>query len=266
VREETTIFQQRYGPWAVVAGASEGLGAAFADDLAARGLHLVLIARRSDVLDALADRLRTRHGIDVITVAMDLADGGFAEFLAAQAQQHEIGVAVYNAAYSFVGPLLASPLDDALRVTDVNVRGPLRFVHALAPAMVERRRGAIIIMSSLAGFTGSPGLATYAASKSFLTTLAEGLWAELRPHGIDVLASCAGAISTPNYRALRRDKKDAPGTLRAEAVVAKTLAAIGNGPTVVPGSVNRAASVFLRRVAPRKLAIKIMGTSIEAGA
>ncbi len=218
------------------------------------------------MLDELAQKLRSRHSVEVITLTMDLSDGTFADVLSEQATQREIGVAVYNAAFSFVGPLLDHPLDDALRVTDVNVRGPLRFIHALAPTMIERRRGAIVIMSSIAGFTGSPGLATYAASKAFLTTLAEGLWAELKPSGVDVIASCAGAISTPNYRALRQDKRDAPGTLPAEVVVAKTLAAIGKGPTVVPGVVNQAASLFLRRVSPRKVAIKIMGTSIEAGA
>ncbi len=218
------------------------------------------------MLGELAARLIDRHHIDVRSIALDLADPHFPQILSAQIKDLEVGVAVYNAAYSFVGPLLDHALDDALRVADVNVRGPLAFIHTLAPAMVERRRGAVIIMSSLAGFTGSPGLASYAASKAFLTTLSEGLWAELKPHGVDVLASCAGAISTPNYQRLRSSKKDAPGTLDPASVVSATLAALGSGPTVVPGAVNKAASFFLRRVAPRRLAIKIMGSSVEAGA
>jgi uncharacterized protein len=253
-------FQQRYGQWAVVAGASEGLGEAFAENLAERGLHLVLL------MQALAERLRATYNVEVVIVPCDLADLTFTNELVAATKDLDVGVIIYNAAYSFIGPLLDHPVEDAIRLTDVNVRGPVCFIRALAPAMVERKRGAIVIMSSLAGFTGSPKLAAYSASKAFLTTLAEGLWAELRPSGIDVMASCAGAISTPNYRSVRDGKKDAPGTLDASTVAKQTLDALGKGPMFVPGTINKFAYVLLRRILPRKAAIKIMAKSIEEGA
>jgi uncharacterized protein len=259
-------FQERYGQWAVVAGASEGLGEAFAENLAERGLHLILLARRADTLAELARRLPTKFNVEVVILPCDLADLSFMNVVGEATKTRDVGVIIYNAAYSFVGPLLDHPVEDAIRVTDVNVRGPVCFIRALAPAMVERKRGAIVIMSSLAGFTGSPKLATYSASKAFLTTLAEGLWSELGPSGIDVIASCAGAISTPNYQRLRIGKKDAPGTMDAPTVAKQTLDALGKGPMFVPGTVNKIAYVLLRRIVPRKVAIKIMAKSIEEGA
>ena len=253
-------FPERYGRWAVVAGASEGLGAAFAEALAARGHGLVLLARRGDVLGALAVDIAARHRVEVRPVACDLADPSFVDALAGATSDVEVGVAVYNAAYSFVAPLLERPLEEALRVVDVNIRGPLRFAHLLVPPMISRRRGALVFMSSLAGFQGSPKLAAYAASKAFLSILGESLWAELAPHGVDVVASCAGAIRTPGYaKALQ---KEAPGTLDASAVVDATLGAIGHGPVVVPGAVNKLATFYLRRIATRRGAIGIMGKSV----
>lgn len=253
----------RYGRWAIVAGASEGLGAAFARELAARGHDVVLIARRAAALAELAQSLRDDHGVEVVTLAVDLGTDAFGDALAHVCEGRDVGVAVYNAAFSFVAPLLERPLADALKTVDVNVRAPLRFVHAIAPGMVERKRGAIVLMSSLAGFTGTPKLQTYAATKAFLTTLAEGLWAELAPHGVSVLASCAGAIRTPNYERMRDGAPEAPGTLDAEDVVRTTLAALGDGPTVIPGALNKVATFFLRRLAPRRSAIAIMAKSVE---
>jgi uncharacterized protein len=249
-------FAERYGRWALVAGASEGLGAAFAEALATRGLDLVLIARRADVLEALAARLRAAHGVEIRTLALDLADGAWLDTVRALAGELELGLGVYNAAYSPVGPLLERSLDDAERAVDVNVRGPLRFAHALAPAMIARERGGLVFMSSLAGFQGSPRIAAYASSKAFITVLAESLWAELRPHGVAALVSCAGAIRTPGY--LATAKGDAPGTLDPAQVVEKTLGALGKGPVVVPGGINKLARFVLGRVLTRRAAIGVM--------
>jgi hypothetical protein len=259
--ERHAAFVQRYGRWAVVAGASEGLGAAFAGALAARGVSLVLLARRAELLEELATKLRAEHGVEVRPVACDLADATFAERLAQLIRDLEVGVAVYNAAYSFVAPLLERPLSDALRVVDVNVRGPLVLLHTLVPAMIARGRGAVVLMSSLAGFQGSPRLAAYAASKAFNTVLGESLWAELAPKGVEVVASCAGAIRTPGYA--KTLKKEAPGTLDASEVVEQTLAALGRGPVVIPGATNKLASQLLRRLLSRRAAIGIMGRSVS---
>jgi short-subunit dehydrogenase len=255
-------FRERYGPVAVVAGASEGLGAAFADSIAARGVDLVLLARRGDVLRDLAAQIGAARGVEVTPVACDLAEGGFVDAMRAAIGAREIGLGVYNAAYTFTAPLLDRPLEDALRVVDVNVRGPLHFVHALAPAMCARGRGGVVLMASLAGLQGSPRLAAYAASKAFNIVLGESLWAELRPRGVDVLVSCAGAVRTPGYQ--KTAKGDAPGTLDPRDVAERTLAALGRGPTVIPGALNRFASIVLGRMLPRRSAIAIMGKNTKA--
>jgi short-subunit dehydrogenase len=256
---ERDDFRTRYGAWAAVAGASEGLGAAFTEALAARGLSLLLLARRAELLAARAGEIRERHGVEIRCLPLDLADPGLADVLAAATRELEVGVAVYNAAFSPIGEFLSRPLDDLLRVADVNVRGPIAFVRALAPGMVRRRRGAIVLMSSLAGVQGAPRIATYAASKAFAAILAEGLFAELRPHGIDVVATLAGAIRTPSYAASAR--RDAPGTLDPARVAEASLEALGRGPRVVPGLVNRIASIVTGRLLPRRAAIRLMAAN-----
>jgi short-subunit dehydrogenase len=250
---------ETYGSWAVVAGASEGLGAAFAQALARRGHNLILIARRAEVLEAEADRLR-KTGVEVRTLSLDLGNPDFVAKLLAELEGRELGVAVFNAAYSYMAPFLSRPVSEPLKVAAVNVQGPLLFAHALLPQMVERKRGALILMSSLSGFQGSPFLAAYSASKAFNTTLAEALWGEMEEHGVHVLASAAGAIRTPGYAATLA--KEAPGTMDPDAVAEETLRALGKGPLVVPGTFNKFASVILRRLLPRSLVVRIMRNSI----
>lgn len=259
VRRAAEDFVTRYGSWAAVAGASEGLGAAFADALAARGMNLLLLARRAGALGEVAGRIGSERGVEVRPLAMDVADPGVASALADAARDLEIGVLVYNAAFAPIGNFLDVPREELLQAVDVNVRGPIVFTRTLAPAMRERRRGAVVLMASLSGLQGSPRIATYAATKAFNLILAEGLWGELREHGIDVLASCAGAIRTPRYA--QSSARDAPGTLDAADVAEQTLAALGRGPRVVPGGVSRIASFLAGRLLPRRAAIRIMAAN-----
>lgn len=258
----TAAFATRFGAWGLVAGASEGLGAAFADALAARGLDLVLVARRIEPLEALAADLRARRGVQVRVVAIDLGAAAAIAELGRATAMLEIGVAIYNAAAAPNGPLLGTDPEALQRVVDVNVRGPLAFVRTFGPPMLARRRGALVLMSSIAGMQGTPRVAAYAASKAFITTLAEGLWHELREGGVDVLASCAGAIRTPGYAAA--GGRAVPGLLDASDVAEITLRAVGRGPRVVPGLVNRVAAWVLARLLPRRWAIAIMASSTRS--
>ena len=148
------------------------------------------------------------------------------------------------------------PLEDKLRAVDVNCRGQIAFAHALAPAMARRGKGGLVLMSSLAGLQGTASLATYSASKSFGRTLAEALWQELGASGVDVVASCAGAILTPNFQ--QASRRSAPGTLPPSEVAEQTLRALGHGPTVVPGRVNQLAAFVMGRLLPRRAAVRIM--------
>jgi uncharacterized protein len=252
-------FRERYGPWALVAGASSGLGEAFAESLASRGLHVVLVARRAALLAEVAEGLRARHGVEVRCVELDLAAPELWAQLSPHIMDIEVGCFVYNAALSLIGPFLSQPIEEKLRVLDVNCRGPLVLADGLGRAMAERGRGGIVLMTSLAGSQGSPLVATYAATKAFNLVLAEGLWEELGRRGVDVLGCRAGAIRTPAYVATR--PKHDPPLMEARAVAQSALRALGRKPSNVPGFVNRLGAFVMNRLLPRRAAIRLIARS-----
>ena len=249
-------FKDTYGPYALVAGGSYGLGAAFAEALARRGLNVVLLARQEDRLTATATRLKETYGVDVVAFAADVADYESVKERLGDLKV-AIGLLVYDAAYAPIGLFEDVSEHQLVRATEVNVRAPLLLAKLVSGPMIERGRGGIVLMSSLAGSQGSPNIAAYAATKSFNAILAEGLWKELKPHGVDVLACMAGAILTPGYQEAE-SAKPAPGTLEAKDVAEQTLNALGKGPIVVPGAVNKLARFVLMRLLSRRAAIAIM--------
>jgi short-subunit dehydrogenase len=251
-------FVDDYGPWALVAGASEGLGAEFAEQLAGRGLNLVLVARRAGLLNSLVQSLSTRYAVEVRQLALDLAQPEAAESIVQATRDIELGLLVYNAAYSAIGSFFQRSLDDRLLELATNCRTPLVLVHALGQRMLARGRGGILLMSSLSAQQGSPYIANYAATKAYNWILAEGLWDELRSQGVDVLVCCAGAISTPNYEASAPSRLTGSATT-PQAVVTSALAGLGKGPEVVPGLGYRLSAIAMQRLLPRKFAVRIMG-------
>lgn len=249
-------FKEKYGPWALVAGASEGLGAAYAEELAKRGLNLILIARRLEKLELLANKLSEEYSVEINCYSLDLSDYKETKSVISKADLN-IGLLVYNAAYSPISYFEDISEEDLSKIVDVNIKTPLLLTKLLSAKMIKEGRGGIVLMSSLAGTQGSPKIATYAASKAFNMILSEGLWHELKKYGIDVLASCAGAVRTPGYKNAQ-DEKDAPGTMDAEAVAHNTLNALGKGPITVPGFTNKMVRFLMGRILPRRLAIAIM--------
>jgi len=249
-------FKEKYGPYALVAGGSDGLGFAFAEAAARRGLNLVLIARQEERLHAAAERLKVAYNIDVITIAADMADFEHVE-KRVSALPVSIGLLIYNAAFAPIGLFEHTSEEHLALAVAVNVKAPLLLAKLLSAPMMEQKRGGIVLMSSLAGAQGSPNIATYAATKSFNAILAQGLWKELKPHGIDVVACCAGAILTPGYQKAEKTKP-APGTLEAREVAERTLNALGKGPIIIPGIVNKIGQFILTRVMSKKAAIETM--------
>ncbi len=250
-------FAARYGRWALIAGASEGLGAAFAREAARRGLDVVLVARRADALAIVRKEIEESEGRAVRCIALDLARGDAAQVLERELEELEIGLVVYNAALSPIGSFLELPLDEQLRAVAVNVRGPVAIAHGFGRRLAQRGRGGIVLLSSLTAFQGSPFVATYGATKSFALSLAEALWLELTPSGVDVLAVCAGATRTPAY--LRRSGRGAPGELEPDQVAREAFDRLSHGPFMIPGRFNRIASWAMRRLLPRRMTIRIMG-------
>ena len=158
-----------------------------------------------------------------------------------------------------VGPFVEADHEAIEQVVDVNVRGPLLLLRTLVPAMRERGRGAVVLMSSLTGLQGTPHVSVYAASKAFKLVLAEGLWYELRRHGVEVLACLAGATRTPGY--VKGFGREVPGLMTPDEAASRTLDGLGRGPRLVPGLVNRLAAQLMGRLLPRRTAIRLIARS-----
>lgn len=249
-----TTFQLRYGPWAVVTGASDGIGLACAHWLARQGLNLVLVARREDRLNALAAELGVRHSVKVRVVASDLAQpGGNAALLAAVADL-DVGLLVAAAGFGSAGDLLDRPLAQELDMVDLNCRSVLEQVWLIGQRLRQRGRGGVVLFSSLLGFHGTPGSANYAATKAYVQSLAEGLRVEWRHSGIDVLASAPGPVHTGF--AQRAGMQMAQATT-PEVVAHQTLSALGQQGTVRPGWLSKLLGWSLA-TAPRALRVQIM--------
>jgi short-subunit dehydrogenase len=250
------LFKQKYGSWGLVAGASYGLGNAYSEALAQRGLNLVLLARGQEQLETTADSLKKKYSVEVICHAVDLADFEKTKNIITNLNV-PIGLFVYNAAYAPIGLFSTINEEQLSTAVDVNVKTPLLLAKLLSVPMIQRGKGGIVLMSSLTGCQGSPRLQTYAATKAFNAILAEGLWKELKPYGIDVIGCIAGAILTPGYQQAEKYKQ-APGILTPEKVVRKTLKALGKKPIIVPGTVNKIAHFIMTRLLSKRASINII--------
>jgi uncharacterized protein len=232
------IDTTKYGPWALIAGGSEGVGAEFAQLLAEAGLNLVLVARNRDALEQTADRCR-RHGGVVRTVQADLSASDACARVAAATAEVEVGLLILVAgANTHSKEFLDGDLAEFQRVIDLNVSTPLALVHHYGQAMRSRRRGGIVMLGSLAGYLGSVRHTVYGGVKAFTGIFAEGLWLELREHGVDVLELVLGVTRTPAMERVGLNF-DAPGVVVAEPVdVAREgLEWLGRGPVhIVSGN------------------------------
>jgi len=258
---DKTEFLARYGKWGIVAGASEGIGATYAEELASRGLNLILVARRAELLRSLASNLSTKYSVETKILALDLSRSDAFEQIAQSTNDLEIGLLVYNAAFSAIGPFLERPVDDHIKEINTNAFTPLNLIYLFAENMLARGRGGILLMSSLSAFQGSAYISTYAATKAFNIVLAEGLWEEWRERGVDVLVCVSGAVKTPNYVASEPEQTGGLGdmTINPDQVVSEALNALGKGPYVIPGRMNRISSFVMRHLLPRKMTVKFMG-------
>jgi short-subunit dehydrogenase len=193
-------FAERYGPWALVVGASAGIGASVAEEAARRGINVLTVARRASLLEKSAARLRAAYGVAVQTLAVDLLDPGAVDAIAAAASELEIGTLVYNAAAEPRGYFLEVPLAEHLDNITVNCTVPTRLCHHFGRPMAVRRHGAIALVSSMGALQGGKVFASYFAAKAYEWILAEGLWAELGEAGVDAVAYVVGATRTENYK------------------------------------------------------------------
>ena len=192
------MFAEQYGPWALIAGGSEGVGASFALKLAARGVNLALLARKPEPLAQLAQQVRAQSSVEVRTLALDLTADRLLDRVAPFTDDLDIGLLIYNAgSVSAFSPFLDEPLDLTLRMVRLGVVAPTMLAHHFASRMRARRRGGVVLVGSMAGYAGAPDEIAYSAGKAYSRMLAEGLWWELKPHNVHVLGLILGLTRTP---------------------------------------------------------------------
>ncbi len=232
------IDTAKYGPWALIAGASEGVGAEFALLLAEAGLNVVLVARTANALEQTADACRT-HGVETRTVQADLSDSAVSADIARATGGLEIGLLILVAgANTHSREFLDGDLAEFRRVIELNVSTPLALMHHYGQAMRSRQRGGIVMLGSLSGYLGSARQTVYGGVKAFSRIFAEGLWLELREHGVDVLELVLGVTRTPAMERVGLNF-DAPGVVVADPgdVAREGLEWLGRGPVhIVSGN------------------------------
>ena len=244
---------KRYGDWALVTGASAGIGMAFAHRFAAEGLNLALVARRTERLDKLAAELGGRHGIRSRVISQDLAAEGAAERVAEAVRDLDVGVLVNNAGFSAAGRFERVPRDKHVEMIRVNCVAVAALTHVFLPPMKSRGRGAIIIVASAAAYQPLGLAATYGATKAFDLMFGEALWAENQGTGVDVLVVSPGPVET-EFQTVAGETPH-PGAT-PDSVVEVALAALGKKPSVVAGVANKARAWSVR-LGPRAVVARV---------
>lgn len=249
---------------ALVTGASSGIGEAFARALAARGASLVLVARSERKLRALAEELAEAHGVRAEVVATDLTRPGAAADLAREVARRgiDVDVLVNNAGFGTYGRFETLPPERERDEIQLNVVALVDLTHALLPGMLARGRGAVLNVASTAAFQPVPWMAVYGATKAFVLSFSEALWAETRGRGISVLAVCPGRTDTSFSEALGAGGAEAAGLGRAETadvVVGRALRALAHGRTHVVSGARNCLTAQLPRFLPRAITARVAG-------
>jgi short-subunit dehydrogenase len=245
-------FKEKYGPWALITGAGSGIGAEFARQLAALGLNLVLVDRTEGPFEATVKSLTSQYSVEVITIQKDLEEPDFLPDILQATEGLEIGLLVNNAGYALTGDFLEHDLEQEIGLLHVNCRAPIILTHAFAKKMVERGRGGIIFLSSIAAFLPMPFWTHYSASKVYDLHIANGLYLELKDKGVDVLALCPGNTQT-GFAEVAGIKSIG---MTPEPVVSQALKKLGKKPLVVPGIGNRLIT-FMTRMMSRHRNINV---------
>lgn len=238
------IDVERHGPWAVIAGGSEGVGASFATQLAEAGLNLVLLARKPGPLEETAEAARAL-GAEVRTLSVDLTEADAVKRIADVTSDLEVGLLVFNAGANTYGhEFVDGDLERFQQVVDLNITAQLALVQLFGAPMKERRRGGLLLVGSLAGFMGQAQISIYSAVKSFCRIFAEGLWLEMREYDVDVLEFVLGVTRTP---AMARAglSMDIPGLHVSEPddVARQALASLGDGPVQIAAGNEKAVEI-----------------------
>jgi hypothetical protein len=247
-------LRERYGPWALVTGASDGMGRELSGLLASAGFSLVIVARRGALLDEMAARLIDEYGVEVIALELDMSRTADIKRLLSETEGLEVGLVVAAAGYGTSGPFAASDVARELDMLDVNCRAVLSLVHAYSGRLLARGKGGIVLFGSLVAWQGVAFAANYAATKAYVQALAEGLRIELAPYHIEVLSVAPGPVSSGFAR---RAGMHMGAATSASAAATGIFRSLGRSGTVVPGALGKLLTYSLAPL-PRSLRIRIM--------
>lgn len=251
-------FRERYGPVALVTGASSGIGLAIAEELAARGFDLVLTARRTNRLEAIAQRLLSKNGVRTSVICADLSDPEAPARLLQETEGCDIGLLVSNAGFNIKGRFESQDASEMARMLTVNCHAPMQLAHGFLPRLKTRGRGGIMFTASVEGLIACPYSTAYSASKALVVSLGEGLWGECLGTGVDVLTLCPGATESEATEGM----ENLTDLQSAHEVARLALDHLGEGPTFVPHDHYRGLFDNLRAL-PRREALTAMAVSMK---
>ncbi len=255
-------WKQRYGDWAIVTGASSGLGADFVRQLAMKKMNIILVARRVDRMNAIAKEIENECGVKTQVIGQDLIKSDAVENIIKEVEDKEIGVLINNAGYGRPGNFHENDYDYQVEMVKLNCVAPVALTCAFIEPMVRRGKGAIIFLASTAAYQGVPFFSVYAATKSFNLFLAEGLWGEYRKQGIDIMGLSPGYTATEFHSHAQIKRAKGPSPAKSEEVVELAIRKLGRRPSVVHGVINNI-GVFLSRFIPRGTSAKIGGAIMK---
>jgi uncharacterized protein len=258
-------LRAQYGQYALITGASSGIGAEFAEQLAAAGLSLILVARRKDRLDALAARLRAEHGTTAEVAELDLAADGAVAELARRTGRLDVGLVVASAGIVTSGPFLGNDLAAERALLRLNLEVPTELAHVYGRLLARRGRGGIILVSSAVAFAPVPYTANYAAAKAYTASLGQALHYELRPAGVDVLTLAPGPVRTEgaaSAEGIDFGKLPVPA-MQPAPVVRAALRSLGRKSLVIPGFPNKASDFVGKYLTPRRAQTAMYGALVS---
>ncbi|MFC1513706.1 SDR family NAD(P)-dependent oxidoreductase [candidate division KSB1 bacterium] len=242
-------FVSKFGPWALVTGASSGIGAEFCRQLAEKGLNIIMTARRKDRMEELADEIRKNYDVNIKIIPADLSKDGFLDSLLPEINSREIGLLINNAGFGNTGTFLDNNIEKELDLVNVNCKAPILLTHMIGKRMRERKKGGIVVVSSVLGFISAPFFANYTASKAFDLHFGEALHYELKNYGVFVQTLCPGLTATEFSSVSGQGEQ---GGMTANKVVCRSISKFGKKTIVIAGMKNRIA-VCLFRMFPRRI-------------
>lgn len=249
-------LQEKYGDWALITGASSGIGEEFARRLASERMNLILVARRKERLEKLADELKEKHSVKIVVTPLDLSKNNFMDDLKSFVGDREVGLLINNAGFGYNGEFETGDVEWQSNMIRVNCIAPTILAHHFIQSMKRRQKGAIIFLGSLVGCVPAPFTTTYSATKAFNLFMGEGLWYELRNYNIDILTLNPGGTDTEFQKVANTSSGPIPRTV--EQVVNTAMTSLGKKISVVDGFNNKLLS-FIPRLLTRRMTVSLAG-------